>query len=479
MFTNEGYALLIGVDDYSAYDNSRQQPAGTSNLLGSRNDVKVFWRILRGLGMPASHIRVHTTPELGPADLEGASPENFGDASLAQVKVGIAWLAERLSHHGKPNGLLTYSGHGDLDAKEGLTLCPSDVSASGETLAHTLSFSAINAVLGAHSDNLTVILDTCHAGAVSSQSGKSLALRRHHADHVREKSGEQGTPAFVELRGRVLAAARRDQVAYQSMFDGQHRGAFSWAICSAVEQWAARQQGKYVRFDVSYGTLVETARQLLGTLWLSQEPELRAASGVADLAVFQHGTNPHPGQTTVVPDGARRLAQIDSGNLNWRQINLVFNDSQSTRLAVVYVFNQAMGSFSTGTEYWYVNEGAISLLGSHAIVISHTDSSGTTAPPDPSFSMEQRFTLAENVSWGSSWSSDPVSGGTLHSGPGGMYLRISKALIGSILTRVVWYQVLASGSSPANITPNGTFSVVSGSVTPPSGYVGYDISQTP
>ena len=51
MFHNDGYALLIGIDDYSTYDKSRPQAVGTSNLDGSRNDAKVFWRFCRLIGM--------------------------------------------------------------------------------------------------------------------------------------------------------------------------------------------------------------------------------------------------------------------------------------------------------------------------------------------------------------------------------------------------------------------------------------------
>ena len=34
------YALIIGVEDYSAYDRSKDQPAGTSHVGGAVNDAR-------------------------------------------------------------------------------------------------------------------------------------------------------------------------------------------------------------------------------------------------------------------------------------------------------------------------------------------------------------------------------------------------------------------------------------------------------
>src|ERR1700722_14337902 len=51
MFTNDGYALLIGVDDYGTFDDARRKAPGTSDLGGSRNDVRAFWGLCRPLGV--------------------------------------------------------------------------------------------------------------------------------------------------------------------------------------------------------------------------------------------------------------------------------------------------------------------------------------------------------------------------------------------------------------------------------------------
>jgi hypothetical protein len=53
--------------------------------------------------------------------------------------------------------------------------------------------------------------------------------------------------------------------------------------------------------------------------------------------------------------------QLDPGYSVWRQITLTLDDGN--QLATVYVFNQALGAFVTGREYWYVNQGAVGEIG--------------------------------------------------------------------------------------------------------------------
>src|SRR5262249_53677785 len=157
--------------------------------------------------------------------------------------------------------------HGDWLKGHGLVLCPSDVTWAPDpngdaNLEHTVSFQALNAHLASHAENLTVVLDTCHSGmggaGGSTPTGKPTALTQRPlssaAGHVTE---------IVPLAGRVLSAARRDQVAYQSMFDGRWRGVFSWALSAAMEQWKITQEHHNVRIDVSYAKLVETAGRVI------------------------------------------------------------------------------------------------------------------------------------------------------------------------------------------------------------------------
>ncbi len=360
-------------------------------------------------------------------------------------------------------------------------LCPSDVSwekrGDGAVggLAHTVSFRALNEVFArlGGAGELTVVLDTCHAGGAASagKAGKALTLTGSAASEAGEADGEP-------LAGRVLRASRRGEVAYQTKLDGRYRGLFSWAVSTAMEQWRATQDGDGVRLDLGYGKLVETAGRLMSALWFDQTPELSGPEGVADLAVFQAGLAARPDATTEKPNGKFLTEQLDSGTSIWRCILMM--DQTGTPIATIYIFNQAIGSYLTGKEYWFVNRGQLGSVGTSTLTLNVSDSSSSTAPADPGYTTEQRFSQPQTPTggWGAGWTTDPISGGDLYAGPNGTYLRLFlSAGSPAVVTRVVWYQVLASGT-PANINPAGSWTVSSGAVPVPSGSTGYSIAQT-
>lgn len=444
MVNNDGCALLIGVDDYSAYDRS-----GARDLKGSCNDVRTFYRLCRALGMKPANIRVLTSPRLDVGELEGADPENIGQATEADILSGLNWLAERIGQRSRPAGLLTFSGRGDF-SQAGYVLCPSDVTGDGERgLAHALAVDTLNGIVAG--TNLTVVLDACHA---SGQVGEALSLtgRALPAD-----------PPAWGLDACVLAATRPDGVAHQSVFDGRHHGVFSWAIACGIERWLAAQEAGGARFDVSNRELIETATGLISALKLGQTPELRAPEALAGQAFL----------------GAQvKLRQVDSGEAVWRKVIIVFD--QSDDWGNIYVFNQALGSYLTGTEYWFINRATLGHIGESDMSIVTTDQSSTTPPAGPGYASEQTFHWSENLSWGSSFTTDPLAGsGHLYAGPNGIWLRVHLAGTSpNAVTYITWYQVIASGGTPANITPQGTFSVwTGGSVAIRSGCVGYRITQ--
>src|SRR5262245_1396125 len=124
MEANNGYALIIGVGDYSAFDASMNQPAGTSDLAGSTNDARALFAMCRLLRIPAENIRVLASPRLRPEDLgDGATAANLGDATHDAILDGARWLASKLDGPSRPTGILTWSGHGDFDEARGLLLC--------------------------------------------------------------------------------------------------------------------------------------------------------------------------------------------------------------------------------------------------------------------------------------------------------------------------------------------------------------------
>jgi hypothetical protein len=187
-------------------------------------------------------------------------------------------------------------------------------------------------------------------------------------------------------------------------------------------------------------------------------------------------TDPADGEEQV--DEAQQ-AQLDPGDRVWRRVTLTFTDLATTPLATIYVFNQPLGGFQTGTEYWYVNLNGVSLIGEHSLDIVSADQRSTAVPPQPEYSNIQGFSLPEFPAggWGTWWSSDPVSGGSLYSGPDQISLRLTKRSSPVGLNSVTWYQVIASTATAHNVTPSGNFTLGESRVTVPFGYRGYNVSQ--
>jgi hypothetical protein len=181
-------------------------------------------------------------------------------------------------------------------------------------------------------------------------------------------------------------------------------------------------------------------------------------------------------------DGDEQVDDVQQAEINpevrvWLKVLIHAQDLANTPVATVYIFNQALGAYQTGTEYWFVNLNSISLLGTYGLSIVSTTSGTTTAPPDPAYASEQAFSLPNLSAWGTGWTTDPASGGSLYSGPSNKSLRLTTGVSG--LSSIRWYQVIASTATPHNLTVNGLFTLGATSVSVPSGYKGYSISQSP
>lgn len=203
------------------------------------------------------------------------------------------------------------------------------------------------------------------------------------------------------------------------------------------------------------------------------------------MALFFVGASCFTGCAPVDPaDGEEKIdelqqAQLDPGDRVWRKVTMTFANPATTPLATVYVFNQPLSGYQIGTEYWYVNLDSVNLVGQYSLNIVSADQPSSAVPPQPGYSSMQGFSLPEfpESGWGTWWSSDPVSGGSLYSGPNQISLRLTKTSSPASLDSVTWYQVLASTATAYNITPNGSFTLGASSVTVPSGYRGYNVSQ--
>ncbi len=385
---NQGYALLIGVNDYSAYDKSTDQKKGTSDLPGSVNDVQAWWTLCKALGFRPENIRVLTSPAIQSNNLVGATTQTTGEATEKGIREGVEWLTKKLGGDKVAVGLLTYSGHGDY-VGDGLVLCPTDV--TGANLDHSIPYSDLQKAIAAHDagENLTVVLDSCHAAGVSTPQRRALSLSQRPMPRTL-------TLRSVDIASRVYTASSRGGTAYQAEFAGRFHGAFTWALTSTLEQWKAVEQGDSLRLTVSYGEALQRAHGLLKTLSFDQSPGLQGVANVADLAVLQSGLVPQP--TSPEPNALPIPMQIDPGEKDYRIYTLEWSGSQIGQILVPHTSN-ALGTILPGTEYWYMTANISSVIRITSLVVSWVDYTWA-ANPSPSLGALS-FTMPQNPSWSS------------------------------------------------------------------------------
>lgn len=204
--------------------------------------------------------------------------------------------------------------------------------------------------------------------------------------------------------------------------------------------------------------------------------QLRAMACFGGLCLFTVGCNPPESDPGEDVDTARQT-QLDPGQLGWRKYTITLNTDPTATLFEVHAMYSTAGSYAAGKEYWNVNKDALANIGAATLSISYSDySSGTPSPT--SFTHQQTFDEAIDLTWTAITGDDPISGSTLYNS-GSTYFRVNKD--GSsppAVTRVTWYQVIDSSSSPANLGPSGTFSTT-GSVSWDTGETAYYITYEP
>jgi hypothetical protein len=257
------FALLIGIDDYGAYDRSAGLAPGTSDLRGAVNDVRLYWRTFQNLGIPPRNVRVLTTPRLDADDLGAPSAVTCGEASRAGIENGLDWLRDVVRHDRGARGIVTFCGHGDTDAR-GLLLCPSDVERG---LSMAIPFNDVAARLDDRrpGTDITLFLDACHAaaGAVGSSDVRTRSLRGGASVGDAERRLKRAEDV-------VLAASGPDEPSYEYLLHGAWQGAFTWAVTSLLDRWGVSPNGSY--FGLSYRELMQRARHVLANLAVEQRP---------------------------------------------------------------------------------------------------------------------------------------------------------------------------------------------------------------
>lgn len=364
-----GHALLVGVEDYRAYD-----PSGKRNLLSGRNDVLAFWKVCRKLRYEPQNILLLTSPMLTEDDLfwaerelapilhegktndeirdlvrgwlsgdppaPGETEESFrrrfekwtserassgaparvfrGEATSWAVRQGAGWLAASLIVNPGLGlfpipgislpGFFSYSGHGAT--KNGkLALCPSDVTSD---LGGALLLEDMGKIFGGmdleQRDDVRPTDDLTIVLDCCFAGAGDAAGGAQRVSGLGTSSGEGAHPS--EIGNRVFCAAGPHEQACQAMLGGYWYGAFTWALTVALEQWTMEPEGLSWMSRVSHTELLFRARMLLKALSFRQHPMLLDGGGIGNEPVFRHGRGGRE-KARPAPDENRPGVQLD------------------------------------------------------------------------------------------------------------------------------------------------------------------------
>lgn len=285
-------ALLVGINDYVAI----QEGSGWVALRGAITDVEMQRELLmHRFGFQSSNIRLLTNQE--------ATRRNI----LREFEDLIQWA--------KPGDVVVvhYSGHGStvndpdrvFDDHLNGTLVPwdSDLPPGGGSVDDITSGTLFLLMSALKTDNVTVVLDSCHSGGgvrgnlvIRARPGQSeLLLRGETEIKLTASQAEQEYQQrwLSELRlsrtdwirqrraglakGVAMLAAKRDQEAADATFAGEtHAGVFTYALTRYL--W---QQTRNAAVSTVLTATKAKTEQLLSTLdgqFHIQTPEFQAKS---------------------------------------------------------------------------------------------------------------------------------------------------------------------------------------------------------
>lgn len=372
MSTPVRFAVIVGVDDYQAFDASLGKPAGTSDLRGSVNDAGLYLKLAQQLNVPAENTRVLVAPAGG-----GARPDTFkgypGDApTKANIEAAFEWLIASLEANPGTQAMLTYSGHGDADDGH-LVLCPTDMTAGKDGgLTNGIELTGLGNTLDrvAKSNMITVFLDCCHAGDAA-PGVRGLRPNSRPTHPIRMASN--GHP--------ILAACRPTALSSEINFGDTHYGAFTWAVTQVLGRWqeARDSSGAVTSFGIAYGETPERTSMLMNAMAIEQSPVYEGAAFQRGACVFTRADrHTEPPQ----PVAHRQLYPGDDGVY---RIYYMYDDNGTHIISILVTGpNYAGGNgYAANKEYWTLTSGAVSALKTSTKIQfknQHTATSSTSNP---------------------------------------------------------------------------------------------------
>lgn len=255
------FALLVGVNQYDNGDD----------LLAPRNDVIMWFKILRRLGVPPADIVVVTSPMLTAGELDSDDAPLYAADTRGMTQ---AWSAfrERLRANAGANAFVFASGHGRFRMSDnlytsGYKLYLSDFDGESNVgmgpEAGQLPFQMLFEfpdLVEVGKPTLTIVADICRATAALPP--EAVALER-------DLEKDFGTKAVV------LAATQPGHDCYERCYEGVWQGQLTWAAATILGNWPRGRLGDgtpYVRISAS-----QLRDTIAGLLAVFNDPDHRQA----------------------------------------------------------------------------------------------------------------------------------------------------------------------------------------------------------
>lgn len=353
MTTNAfAYALLVGVNDYRAFDAT-----GRADLAGPVRDVTAWWAIARQLGVPAENIRVCTAPVLSARALgAGGKAATRTGASHNDLVAALTWLAEKLNGTHGTKALFTWSGHG-TQIRDEAVLCPSDVKGVGGKLLNGLTAKEVGALIDkrAEKTRITAFIDACHTdtGFTGNLSGRGLPW----APATKIKAKADAVPPHRALGDLVLTSSQHGAPSFELPVIGGVRGAFSWATSSLIQRYGLADAKGGATGRLSFADLATAAGAVLEAMAVPQAPRYVGDEKGAALRVFSTFGDKAVG--SLAPQALDRVEiwpGVPDGKV--RKSKLWQTSSKKLRLGTMYLTGSNPPSgWAANTEYWHWNDG--------------------------------------------------------------------------------------------------------------------------
>ncbi|MCB9794066.1 MAG: caspase family protein [Alphaproteobacteria bacterium] len=342
--TYQGYALLIGVNAYRSYSQSVKASPDQHALSGALNDLRAWWDVARGAGIPARNIRVLSTRRVLPGELEtGANGVSVGLATRDEILEGVEWLAKNAAKDRTQTALLVFAGHGDFIDGEGLALCPSDV--SGADLQNAVRLKEIRQLLTQHAGNQPVLafLDCSFGGPADSTVAHGVANARSLTGRALPESLDLSLLRSID---KVVTPGELGEVAYELPTRHGWHGPLSHEAVAILDHWEHEHRGA----DGEVERRQPSVDAATGLLELLHEAGLRDCAPCVDKCSGSGAGLSSPRGDVEVGDGS----EISGGTFGFRSVEIIAMLATGGT-QVVGLINIDTSVSGAQTETWFLN----------------------------------------------------------------------------------------------------------------------------